>query len=297
MKGNKAMESLGFNTVTLYKNYNIKCNYNLAWLLNSWKGGWSSCWYSTTDQGELLNKIKYEKIYFDADKDKLDILKDNKGKSGIYLWENKENGKFYIGSSIDLKRRLMLYYNINYLAKFSTSYINNALLKEGYSAFRLYIIEYCNKQDPGPPALDPDPPGPDLIKREQYYFDLLKPTYNICKMAGSSLGRLHTKASKIKMANAKLSKTLPSEVKEKISATMVGRNLTKEHKSKLSLNKFSKKILVLNLQTNEESIFNSYSQAEKALGFPKYGIGLNLRSKSGAPYRGIYKFTLLDGKG
>ena len=127
----------------------------------------SICSFTTLSEGKLLKKIKYTKVYDNADKNKLDILKDNKGKSGIYLWENKENGKFYIGSSLDLKRRLMCYYNINYLAKFSTSYINNALLKEGYSAFRFYIIEYCNKKD--------------LIKREQYYFYLLKPTYNICK--------------------------------------------------------------------------------------------------------------------
>jgi predicted GIY-YIG superfamily endonuclease len=161
----------------------------------------SSCSFATLSQGKLLKKIKYTKVYYNADKDKLNILKDNKGKSGIYLWGNKENGKFYIGSSSDLRRRLMLYYNINFLAKFSTSYINNALLKEGYSAFRFYIIEYCNKED--------------LIKREQYYFDLLKPTYNICKTAGSSLGRLHTEESKIKMAKAKLSKILPEEVKKK----------------------------------------------------------------------------------
>ncbi len=45
-----------------------------------------------------------------------------------------------------------------------------------------------------------------------------------------------------------------------------------------------KKVFVLNLKTNEESIFNSYSQAEKALEFPKDAISLNLKSKSGAPY-------------
>jgi group I intron endonuclease len=44
-------------------------------------------------------------------------------------------------------------------------YINRALLKDGYSSFSLYILEYCDEKD--------------LIQREQYYFDLLKPEYNI----------------------------------------------------------------------------------------------------------------------
>lgn len=43
--------------------------------------------------------------------------------------------------------------------------IHKALLKYGYSGFKLEIIEYCNKDD--------------LLNREQYYQDLLKPEYNI----------------------------------------------------------------------------------------------------------------------
>ncbi len=274
--------------------------------------GFSCCLYSTTDQRGLLNKINYKKIYFDADKDKLDIIKDNKEQSGIYLWENKDNGKIYIGSSINLSRRLTSYYNLNHLAKYPTRYINNALLKGGYSAFRLYILEYCNKED--------------LIKREQYYFDILKPVYNICYTAGSTLGRLHreesrekiresklntnsgennhfygkihTEEAKIKMVNSKISKPLSSKTKEKISGTMSGRKLTEEHKTNLSLAKKNSKIIsVLNIKTNEETNYTSISQAERLLGFPKGSIRDNLKSKSGNPYRGIYKFMLREVKG
>lgn len=272
-------------------------------------GLWLNCHlYSTIGQRGLLNKIKSEKIYLDTAKDKLDILKDNKEQSGIYLWENKDNGKIYIGSSIDLSRRFTSYYNSNHLSKYPTRYIHNALLKEGYSAFRLYILEYCNKED--------------LIKREQYYFDLLEPEYNICTTAGSSLGRLHhedskvkiresklntnlgkdnhfwgkthTEEAKIKMAKSKFSKTLSNKIKEKISETMTGRNLTEEHRTNLSLaKKNSKRISVLNLETNEETNYISISEAERSLGFPKDSIRLNIKSKSGNPYRGIYKFKLL----
>ena len=269
------------------------------------------CFYSTTDQIGLLNQIKYEKIYFDADKDKLTVIKDNKGQSGIYLWENKENGKFYIGSSIDLSRRLASYYNLNHLAKYRTRYINNALLKAGYSAFRLYILEYCDKEI--------------LIQREQYYFDLFQPVYNICTTAGSTLGRLHSEEAKerisesklntntgennhfygkihseeakLKMVDSKIASILSSETKGKISKTKTGRKFTEEHRANLSLaKKNSIGITVLNLTTKEETNYTSISQAEKLLGFPKGSIRDNLKSKSGNPYRGIYKFVLHEVK-
>ena len=47
-------------------------------------------------------------------------------------WTNKINGKRYIGSSVDLYRRFMLYYNLKYLIRASQfSFICKALLKHG----------------------------------------------------------------------------------------------------------------------------------------------------------------------
>jgi len=56
--------------------------------------------------------------------------------------------------------------------------IHNALLKYGYSKFSLDILEYCEGVDP--------------VLREQFYFELLKPEYNILEKAGSSLGFKHS---------------------------------------------------------------------------------------------------------
>lgn len=69
--------------------------------------------------------------------------------------------------------------------------VNKALLKNGYSSFSLYILEYCDGFA-----------REDLIKREQYYIDLLKPEYNILKIAGSSLGYKHTEENLAKMSEA-----------------------------------------------------------------------------------------------
>jgi len=112
-------------------------------------------------------------IYTDPKEDKASILTKNKGKSGIYLWKNKVNGKKYVGSSVDLSKRLRNYLNISYLSDLKDiMLIYKALLTHGFDNFTLEILEYCNPSD--------------LINREQHYIDLLKPEYNILKIAGSS---------------------------------------------------------------------------------------------------------------
>ena len=41
-----------------------------------------------------------------------------------------------------------------------------------------------------------------IIKREQYYLDLFKPEYNICLIAGSSLGRITSNETRLNLRNA-----------------------------------------------------------------------------------------------
>jgi hypothetical protein len=105
---------------------------------------------------------------------KKQIYLNNKGKSGIYMWVNTINNKRYVGSSVDLHRRFSAYYSVAYLTKYNNIIIHRALLKYGYSAFSLHILEYCNRED--------------LLSREQYYMDLYKPEYNTLTLAGYSLG-------------------------------------------------------------------------------------------------------------
>jgi group I intron endonuclease len=74
---------------------------------------------------------------------------------------------------------------------------------EGFSKFSLEILEYCNIED--------------LLKREQYYIDLLKPEYNICKIAGSPLGRIVSEATRAKLRIANTGYKHTKEALEKIS--------------------------------------------------------------------------------
>lgn len=127
--------------------------------------------------------------YYNIDISKAIILKANARKSGIYRWNNLITGKSYVGSSINLASRLSIYYSEKaMLSKLNTriSIIYSAILKHGYANFSLDILEYCE--------IDV------LIKREQYYVDLLNPEYNILKVANSKLGSKHSEKTKVKMS-------------------------------------------------------------------------------------------------
>nr|YP_009568494.1 hypothetical protein [Drechslerella brochopaga]QBL02574.1 hypothetical protein [Drechslerella brochopaga] len=77
-------------------------------------------------------------VYDNADTEKIKIITENKGKSGVYRRVNKENGNSYLGSGEDLARRFYTYYSlrgmINYLKKFK-NHIFRAILKYGHSKF------------------------------------------------------------------------------------------------------------------------------------------------------------------
>ena len=133
------------------------------------------------------------KVYSGADSSIKLALKENKDRSGIYRLTNNITGATYVGSSVNLARRLRQYYSPGFLKKEilkNNSIVYKALLKYGYFNFKLEILEYCSRED--------------LIEREQYYLDMLEPTYNICKLAGSSLGRETSDFTRRKLKAARL---------------------------------------------------------------------------------------------
>lgn len=136
----------------------------------------------------LINNIP-QKIYPNSLNLKEKIYKENRGKSGLYLWECQLNGKYYIGSAKNLTNRLARYFSPKELAN-TDNLIQRALIKYGHENFSLYILEYTDVKN--------------LIEREQYYIDMLSPQYNILKIAGSSLGFEHSEETKLKMSTIKL---------------------------------------------------------------------------------------------
>jgi|SRR5690606_15164618 len=134
------------------------------------------------------------------------------------------------------------YYSLRSLAK-SNRPIDRALLKYGFSNFTLQILEYCEKEI--------------LLKREQYYMDLLKPKYNIVEKAGSTLGYKHTPESLKKMRDFVLS----DEVRQIKALSTI--NATAARRIKIE---------VENIKTNEKFEYNSLTEAAKALDVTKTAI-------------------------
>lgn len=114
------------------------------------------------------------------------IIKDNRGKLGVYLWINTETGEFYIGSTANLSKRLTYYFNAKYMSKYrSKSIIYSTLLKNAYGIFKIEILEHCDIKS--------------IISWQQYYINTLKPRYSVLKFAYTSLGSSHSEKTKIQM--------------------------------------------------------------------------------------------------
>jgi group I intron endonuclease len=145
--------------------------------------------------------------------------------------------------------RFYTYYSLRYLAK-SNRPMERALLKYGFSNFSLEILEYCDYED--------------LLKREQYYLDTLKPKYNIVKIAGSTIGYKHSEESLKKMRDFILSDEVLAKKKSATKNATTARSIP---------------IIVKNIKTNETSEYVSLSAASNAIGVTKSAISQALLNK------------------
>jgi group I intron endonuclease len=206
--------------------------------------------------------------FLNAKLDKAQIFKENKGRAGIYRWINKVNNKQYIGSAMDLRARFYVYYS-NKRLNSSKMIIYKALLKHGHANFILEILEYCEPNK--------------LLEREDYYFKLLKPEYNILQKARSSHGYKHTHDTLDKMRDKKLN--LSEEARKNISKAATGRKLSDETKVKISKGRLGivlsdetrakisaattaihgVAVMVKNIQTGETQEYSTMTEAAKAL--------------------------------
>jgi len=225
--------------------------------------------------------------YSNAEKYKYKISEENKGKSGIYRWINLVTGKSYIGSAKCLSNRLNTYYSTNKLKKSldrGSSAIYSALLKHGYSKFKVEILEYCE--------LDV------LISREQYFLDLLNPEYNICKVAGSTLGKVHSKSTKEKIGNSIKGKNHPFwgkhhtfETKEKIRIKLLNRihimpKRRLETKLKLSLTSIGMTVKVYDSYNRFLMEFRTINSTARYFGVSSSTISRIL--KNGMSYKNLF---------
>lgn len=238
-------------------------------------------------------------------------------KAGIYKIVNLVNNKLYIGSSKNLIKRWYMHKwklnkGIHHCIHLQLSYN-----KHGEENFKFEIIENC--------SLD------QLILREQFYLDAIKPEYNICKIAGTTKSRILSEEHKIKIGlsnkgrkltkehkrqisefmktrvcsqetRAKMSvrskiRVCSQETKEKISKIHKGKKLTEENKQKL-INSRRKFIVIIGFNDNMCIKFQSLHEACKELKIDNSSLRkvLKGKAKTCGGYRWLYEKDLPDKK-
>ena len=145
-------------------------------------------------------------------------FRDWRDKQGVYCIKNTANGKVYVGSaayvydgqrtarSLHIRLRDHVYALDRH--QHANVHLQRAWDKYGKDSFEFYVLQEVSS-------------GGDLLESEQTWIDQLKSAdpqygYNICKTAGSSLGRKHS-----------------PETKEKLRLLSTGRKHTPETRAKI----------------------------------------------------------------
>lgn len=181
-------------------------NYNFIYNKNTIR------FYSTSNIENNTKDLHPLKTYENFKENRLDILKEQKDKSGVYCLINRVNGNAYVGSSINLASRMINYLNTTFLK--SKQNINmpivKALLKYNQESFTLLILEYIQPNY--------------LTTRETYYITYVIPYYNVLKQGYSSLGYKHTKETKELLSELAKNRIHSEETKSLIARALTGEN-------------------------------------------------------------------------
>jgi len=168
---------------------------------------------------------------------------------GIYMIENLVNHKVYIGSSIDIEKRI-LHHSTGVDGKYTSAHLRNAIIKYGFDNFVYDVLITCH---------------PDmLLYYEQQFLDAVVPDYNLSMIAGKvemtevvrgkiaaamrgsriNVGRKHTAESRHINSLSKIGLRHSEETKRKISAAQKGKAhtvFTDEMRKKMSISQTGRK--------------------------------------------------------
>ena len=165
--------------------------------------------------------------------------------AGIYKLENVVNGHFYIGQSVNLKRREKEHYRRLKRGDYCNPYLNNAYKKYGKENFVFTPLLYCESFE--------------LTRYEQLFVNTFNPNYNIRKECVDSnkgtkrseesiqntrlvnIGRVHTEEARHNMSLAHIGKKQSKEAIRKTALANIGNTYSlgykhsEETKKKMSL--------------------------------------------------------------
>lgn len=190
---------------------------------------------------------------------------------GVYKITNLLNGDCYVGSSKDIGLRWDTHLSIyNKHGVHYEYHMYRAFRKYGVVSFKFEVIEECKQHE--------------LITREQYYYDLLKPKYNNIKPSENPMD--NPNVLKKHMVKCKKSWLNRSDTAKEHAFE----NLKKGADSTNS-NKFQcRKIKAIKLITGEDIVFESLYEAEKELSIPRSSISQILNDNHIRKQSKGYKF-------
>jgi group I intron endonuclease len=232
-----------------------------------------------------LYEYKPRYIYLNILIEKIEILIELNKVCGIYLIYNNVTNHYYIGSATNLANRLARYYRPSELNRIHGSLIHKALLAYGHDRFTIYILETCTIEE--------------LISREQYYFELLLPIYNVLKFAASNKGYKHSEKSKRLISEIKLKDPKLIEKIMILAKMNKGKKHSEEFKRLRSeLTKghnnpnFGKgnPVKELDLFSKKEMVYSSVSNAAKARNVGRNQIRYCIKNKNAYQSRYLFEY-------
>lgn len=136
--------------------------------------------------------------------------------SGVYQLLNTVNSKFYVGSAINIRRRVKQHRYLLNLGSHSSPYLRNAWKKYGEHNFLANVLELC--------------PADLLLEREQAIIDDSgccdrSKGYNSCEIAGSAEHRHLSEQHKRKIGLAHKGRKFSMERRQRMSVWLKGRKM------------------------------------------------------------------------
>lgn len=146
--------------------------------------------------------------------------------SGIYEILNTVTDKRYVGSAQNFLKRWKEHLKGLKSGKHHSKHLQSSWDKHGPEAFVFQAVLYCD------PA--------ELIEYEQLCIDEMNSAYNICRVAGSTKGRVHTLECRRKISEKAVGRVWSEEARAKVSATLKGRKMSDSFRETLLGNQRAK---------------------------------------------------------
>jgi len=149
------------------------------------------------------------------------LLLPNKMNSGIYEIRNIVNGNRYIGSSVDLNRRLKVHLCLLNKGMHTNAHLQSAWDKYGEDSFNFEVLELCEEDQ--------------VLEREQWYIDNGSPEYNMAQSVSAPfLGMIHTTETRKRISEIQNRRFEDLVEREKVGSRGRGRKPSKEARQRMS---------------------------------------------------------------